>query len=128
MVIGEGITLPGVQIVGPLWTNPNPTASFAAQDVSLSTGYDFIAIFFSSDTASGHNSRIKQALFPTSVASPGFYIDFANGSDKYIGSRVGTYIASTGVLTFAPGYYNGSTNNGWCIPQCIYGIKGVLPL
>ena len=110
-----------------LWTNPNPTASFAAQDVTLSTGYDFIVIFFVSDTASGHSSRIKSVMFPTGVANPGFYVDFANGSDKYIGSRVGTFTASTGVLNVAQGYYNGSSNNAWCIPQCIYGIKETSP-
>lgn len=106
-----------------LWENESPTSSFAERTVTLPTGFDFILIFFASDTASGHSSRIKSVMFPTCVSSPGFYVDFSNGSDKVIGSRVGTFDPSTGALSIAAGYYNGSKNNGWCLPQLIYGIR-----
>lgn len=111
---GGGITM------SLIWTNPNPTATFAAQTVSLDlSGYDAIGII---------------PLFSTSVQYPAFmqiYINtpstvvlntYASDSNRQGGRTV--TISSNG-LQFSAGNYNGSASNGNIIPYKIYGIKGI---
>lgn len=107
-----------------LWTNPNPTSSFAAQTVPLSSGaseFTFLAvehIFSASDP--GH----ALSIFPVASLKDGnecaMYIG-AWGTNR-TGARRYTLPSETSVTFTATGY-NGSTNNGYCIPQKIYGIK-----
>ena len=113
-------------IVGPLWTNPNPTASFAAQTVSLDlSGYDFVAIvtrYGPSDSESGQWGRAVTILkvgWPTSKM-----LCYRGDEAVSMGHRCAT-VSSTGV-SFAVGYENSTQSTTRAIPTHIYGIKGIV--
>lgn len=102
-----------------LWTNPDPTSSFAAQTVSVDlSGYDAIEIvgtggvqtprlFINKMLVDGNN----WAMFSVSGASSYYY-------NRHVD------VLTTG-LTFSTGYRNGTAGTGYCIPLKIYGIKGI---
>lgn len=103
-----------------LWTNPSPTASFAAQTVSLDlSGYDEVEIVSVRSTTSTIYGcdTIKKQYSPGSVSVLG---NAANVQPVYRSVQV----SDTGV-TFTTGYLSGNTGNNavWAVPVAIFGIK-----
>jgi len=101
-----------------LWTNPNPTSSFAAQNITTldMSEYDYLLIDFNNGDANfrewtniikkGSNTRIS----------------YTNGNSNKLGTRDLTYINSTSIQ-FADAYWSGSVLNSAIIPYKIIGIK-----
>lgn len=110
-----------------LWTNPNPTADFASQNITLSSDdYDVYEIIYSSETSGGgfgsfYNmtksikgyGTVLQAINPTGSVTPNR-------------ARVVNYVSDT-KLSFSVGYtgvgYPLGTDNSKCIPLYVIGYK-----
>ena len=118
-----GLLEPGKQL---LWTNPSPTAAFAAQTITFNqdtTKYDaFIVTTGYANTTDGNlttnvvlNNGVKQNIFgakdPT-LSSPYFNYRGVTFSDNAATFTLAAYIGSAAS-------YN---QNHHCIPQEIYGI------
>lgn len=120
-----------------MWSNPSPTSSFAAQDVTLSqpiTDFTYIKIVCRLSTS---NSTQMAALFSPSdfgtvsaypTKQPAITMTAASGS----GGTVTRYSAKANsndnsTIHFYPGSTtttgSGSTKNGSTIPVAIYGLK-----
>lgn len=102
-----------------LWTNPNPTSSFAAQTISLDLAqYELILITF-------HNFASTDAqyglLAQLCIVGDTNYLQFTSATNNRNGRRLAT-ITTTGVQ-FAACVYNDGTNNNYGIPYQIFGIK-----
>lgn len=103
-----------------LWTNPSPTASFAAQTVSLDLSqYRFVLIFFQNQAGS------NPINLDSTIGMVGQHLILAQGA-YYIRTR-SCNITATGIVFEGGVYYSsyGATtnDNGMNIPQYIYGIK-----
>lgn len=110
-----------LSIVGPLWTNPDPTSAFAAQTVSIDTqNYDFYMILC--DPTPGYSEPIS-FIFPK---GKGAFMSYVSGYSRAPNSRDAQWNASG--ISFLDAYSNGGANNGVCIPTAIYGIKGIQSL
>lgn len=124
-----------------LWENPDPTASFASQSISLPTlpEYDYVMIeaYYNN---SNQVSNFEPALFPTckindgttataNYASTGVIHAALNEGEFPIASRT-VYVNYSDVYFHAQGSYNTAAdkytyNNNYCIPYRIYGVREV---
>lgn len=97
-----------------VWTNPNPTSSFAlTQTLSIDlSGYKAIAIYFTYSTASV-GDRFG-GLYPIGFPDSVIIYTYAGSAEA---SRTISSISSSGI-TFSAG-----TNSNNIIPQRIYGVK-----
>lgn len=107
-----------------LWTNANPTAEFAAQEISISdmTSYKLIAIFHTtfdkslSDLAflvpeTGYWTNLVEYTAPSLFSRRA--VDYLSGKLKFYDAR----------QALADAGESSSVNNSYCIPYKIYGIK-----
>lgn len=95
-----------------LWVNPSPTASFAAQTITLSSDdYDLLMITWIYGTGSPYE------VSPT-IGEKGQSLYLVNGGL----SRVVSYVSDTS-LSVAQGYNVNTVDNTRCVPIAIYGIK-----
>lgn len=113
----------------PLWTNANPTSSFAAQTVSLDlSGYTFVAIKFLADTGSSSELYNSMQIRITKVGEKGWaeHLLTTNSgswpSNAYNGIR--PYTVTTTGVNFGTCHERGAVHDTTTIPQAIYGIKG----
>lgn len=103
-----------------LWTNPSPTASFAAQTINLDlSSYDFVMVCF----------RTFQL---STDADLGTLNAFGFKEEKNIAQIGGSASGNVGRRFFTPSdtgiefsdcRYNNATNNNYTLPTKIYGIK-----
>lgn len=109
----------GTKLV-PLWTNPSPTSSFAAQDVSVDLSpYEWFAIeyrYLSTSTL-----IVPLAMFE--VDENRHILSVANNTSNRTGGRIFTYSISNKEISFEGCYYNGSALNAYVIPLAVYGVK-----
>ena len=103
-----------------LWTNPSPTASFAAQTVSLDLSqYRFVLIFFQNQAGS------NPINLDSTIGMVGQHLMLAQGA-LYIRTRT-CNITATGIVFEGGVYYSSygaaKYDDGMNIPQYIYGIK-----
>lgn len=102
-----------------LWTNPNPTSSMSAQNITLNnSNYDMYECFYIYDTTSSN-----VLLSSKSIKGKGFFL---NGYSGYYGvgsMRLITYTNST-TLHVEQSYGNSTTpSNNYCIPLYIVGYN-----
>lgn len=110
-----------------LWTNPNPTANFDAQTITLnSDDYDMYEILCS--PGSGTTS-IKTYVSSGRIPKGKNYVcQYVNLSGNTLKSRTATYVSDT-QLSFTTGYDSGVTNPnitqgiGHLVPQYVIGYK-----
>ncbi len=121
-VIGSPLTLGGVS-VDLLWTNSDPSASFAAQTVALDlSGYSMVMITFVWGSAGEWFTQV----FEMDHKSIAFRADRANSGGRLYNCIRPVTTSSTGVVFGAATEGNGSstsTTNGNIIPAKIYGVK-----
>lgn len=104
-----------------LWTNPNPTANFAAQTVSLDlSGYDAYGVV--SMFSASYQYTMPLCVFPCDINHKAYVMCNARTANN-TGGRLINF--STTGLAFEAASYSGSTNNSYCIPYKIYGIRGI---
>ena len=109
-----------------LWTNPDPTATFAAQTINLDLSeYDSVRVLSRTNTTSNHRRYFdcpvgnSQQIFSFGSAGAGAATHLSNRS----------YTTSISGISFENSYYKNLTNttvetdNFSCIPVEIYGIK-----
>lgn len=121
--MANGVIKLPLSIVGPLWTNPNPTASFAAQTVALDlSGYDGVIV--QTKRSDGDNHRLHHIVFKGYLT----HLTMPLGN-PFIRDCTMT---DTGV-TFGNGFYFTSfagsgtaTANTTSIPTAIWGFKGIV--
>ena len=104
-------------IVKLLWTNANPTNTFAAQNVNISglSGYTFIGIIFCTHTSQQANAKMVIARYSDGGAT----LESANNSNTI--DRESTFTSSQ--VQFSDGRLNATTDNDRAIPKAIYGFK-----
>ena len=101
-----------------LWTNASPTSNFAAQNISLDlSGYDEALVYFRVATDQYGIISARGAIGDGAVTS------FIWGDTGGYGHRW-TDLTTTQVKFYGASY-NKASNNKYCIPVAIYGIKGV---
>lgn len=109
-------------LVKLLWTNPNPSSAFSAQTVSLDfTNYTHAIVEMAQSDTSDWKTRV--------IVGKNEVNNFGGGYVNYSDPRtMGRNISLTdsGVI-FKSGTSSGSVNDGFCIPQKIYGINITLP-
>lgn len=101
-----------------LWTNPNPTATFAAQTVTVDlSGYTAVLIKTLNDRTSNTPQYHTELVFvgDSSVC----YSSNAN-TTAYQYKRQAD--VTTSGVTFGGGFRNTSAGSGYAIPQNIYGV------
>ena len=102
-----------------LWTNASPSSSFAAQTVSVDSGYDgYIIEGKYSNTADGH---LCKSYIPVGSST------HMCGSTSNLPVLSGRVVTATGSsVAFSTGYYNAQPNTSYCIPTRIWGVKFTL--
>ena len=114
-LIGAGSSTPGVTMT-KLWENSNPTQSFAARNVTLSSDdYDMLVVIARMTTES-----IVQTSVVTTKGGSG--ILSASQTSSNIKCRIFDYTNDT-TLAFRNGANSGSSSSDILIPYQIYGIK-----
>lgn len=94
-----------------LWENPNPSASFAGQTITMdSTGFDLIAIIFK-------NTNTTDSMV-TAIALNGHNVLMISAFDVIYSRSFNTNNKS-----FTDGYKGSTVENSVVIPYQIYGIK-----
>lgn len=103
-----------------LWTNPNPTSSFAEQNITLSSSdYDMYEVVF-------HGSQTGANTFNTGKIPKGMNAflqqTYSTSGAINVRSRTINYVNDTTFLVIG-GLINGSTDNTQCIPVYVIGYK-----
>lgn len=101
-----------------LWTNPNPTQTFAPQTIALDlTNYDAVKIEVRLTTSEGNHTtqEISKSNVSTSLTCPWDYTCY--------GLRVVSSVSDSGVVFGKGVAHIGGENNNYCIPQKIIGVK-----
>lgn len=115
-----------VDLMTKLWENPNPTSSFAQQNIELSSSdYDMLLLIYNANVNSGN----QRCLSNVTIKGKSVMLDiseYAGSSPNYIASnriRYGTYIDNTH-YSFTDCIVTGNgTDNTLCVPIAIYGIR-----
>lgn len=112
--LGSGVVTMQTKV---LWTNPNPTSSFAGQEVTVEdmTNYDYILAFCNTNATSS-NAYLSYIM----PKGKGCY--FSWGYNNTTHGRECNYISST-KIQFSNGVTSSSQDNNQCIPLQIIGIK-----
>lgn len=102
-----------------LWTNPDPSAAFSAQTVSLDlSAYEFIDIVGIADaTGSTYMHFVNRFV----IGELGRLTKSGRNADPPSFNRDVT--TSTTGVTFSTGYRNSTAGTRYAIPVRIYGIK-----
>ena len=130
---GEGESVHANMLV-KLWENPDPTADFAAQNISLSSiDYDFLMINYRYSTSV---NRVFTTIIPKNAS--GVIGEPVIGSSTVIGNpkRIVTGSLTTSInigdcdfqVASNGGSISSSTNNSVVIPTVIYGFKKSLDI
>lgn len=110
-----------------LWRNSSLSSSFAAQTIELDLSpYEYVIILGYSDI---NNRRMIPAMMIHTPSATGGYMGGVSASGCDVFSRTVAEITSTGIR-FAGAYISkngaaGTTDNKYCVPYRIIGVKGV---
>lgn len=123
---GSGANSRGTSRKAELWSNSDPTSSFAAQTVNLSdsvTNYDFLLVTYAFSTGSQDFSSVLIPVSEIYTNAAQYNLNINAGANNRTGNRkINVPTATT--ATFGTAAYNGSaSSNGNVIPLAIYGIK-----
>lgn len=106
-----------------LWENPDPTTSFAEQDITLASGdYEYYEVFYFYDATAPKMQSVKSCRGYGVLLSSAL----ANNNGTANNYRIVSYVSDT-VLTVGTGYFGSagtmSNNNNKCVPVKIVGYK-----
>lgn len=126
--IGDGSQLTNLPVgMTLLWTNASPQSKFASQNITLdgsvASTYDGLITFGYEFDGGG---RLTQAVAIGENNRTSLHC-WATTTNNRNGMREFYYFTSGGntVLYFGNCQYNGGTQNDYCVPYRIYGLKGV---
>lgn len=103
----------------PLWGNPSPGSSFAAQSIEVDLSeYEYFGVVLRFSTGTNDNPP----LFVFAVDEIRKELPIAATATNRNGGRHVTYSIVSKTLTFDSAYYDGSRNNAYAIPIAVYGI------
>ena len=113
-----------------LWSNDSPSTEFAAQNVDILTlpDYDMVYIGYGLKTGAANTRHGDWLNFASNVIikSNLEFNDYDDGA-RYIRSvtfsKTAKKVLFTATKKFAAGSATSSTDNTFCIPEVIYGIK-----
>ena len=115
-------------IMKTLWTNPSPTASFAAQTITLAESaenFDFVLVVVNKWSATTYATvGTKEWILDYVFARNGDVSESVSVSGEST-NRVGKrqfYVNGT-TVQFAAGYYNAATNNADHVPLYVFGLN-----
>lgn len=106
-----------------LWENPNPTAEFAAQTISVDLS-DYDAAYIPVMSSAGN---VVDAIF-ADVGGATSYCQWVNLSTNLVARQRGATATATGVVfascvSRTQGSSSNTTTNGQLLPYRIYGVK-----
>jgi hypothetical protein len=101
-----------------LWENPNPTESFAAQEITVPSMSPYAFLMFVYRYRASNGQQLSQIMPATNGVST--FLDFA-GKNQY-GRRIAKKIDST-TISFEKGSADESDNNEYCVPVKVYGVS-----
>ena len=110
-----------------LWENPNTTQAFASQTITLnSADYDFLLTIYSISTAYG-TAQMADTIVKKGDNLVMTALSATTSANVQVALRTGLYVSDTS-YTMTDGYFQtqGSartTNNNYCVPISIYGLK-----
>ncbi len=106
-----------------LWENPNPTADFSAQTITLSSSdYDFLLVWTRNGILSGAPKGKTFFTRNFSVPSSDGYASNMEGRDfTYVDDT--HYSVGTGYAKRSNAGNGYTTINSVCVPVMIYGLK-----
>lgn len=103
-----------------LWTNSNPANEFAGQTVSVDLSeYDLYEVIYAPTTSYTTREMSVTARVGKGCMMVGVWADTGK-----MFHRSATGSSSTGI-TFGAAYADKTSNNAYCIPLAVYGIRGV---
>lgn len=112
-----------------LWTNPNPTSAFAAQDVSIPwQNYKFLIVEHYTDTIGDLGSHTEFDTVATNSISDWVFIR----AHREVWFMRGVQFPSSGTVHFGSTFYPTTYNSGsfsqtdsypWVVPTRIWGVK-----
>ncbi len=113
-----------------LWTNPTPTASFAARTITLSSdinNFKYLKIVHKLSTSNNTESSVMYAVddFKNLIINVGYIFGTISGrpSGSNMARRIG-YDSDTSIrFTDSSGIGVSTTDNNSLIPLAIYGMK-----
>lgn len=113
------ITNMGNMRMTKLWENPNPSAKFDEQTITLSSAdYDLLLIMFTASTGTTRKcSEITLRGFGATLSVAEFTSNSASNRVRYF------VYSSTTVYNVGGGSVNGVSDNTVIIPYRVYGIK-----
>ena len=124
--IGDG-TVTGAIValnsrLGLLWKNPNPSNSFASQNIQVDKSYKLYVIIFGSDAGSNYVGHTEMRNNTGDIGT----LQDINASKNVI--QVRSVVVTNDGFTFGDGYYSSigesvNLDNNRNIPYAIYGIK-----
>ena len=122
--------LTGAQTKTLLWTNASPTSNFAAQTVGLAlSSYDAVEIEYygSTNKSASYIIKIKigESSLLTGYLNPQTTKGYINLLSRSISVTTSGITFDSGVAKRTADSSTVATNNSYCIPYKIYGIKGV---
>jgi hypothetical protein len=124
----ESLDITGAEAKELLWTNPNPTAEFVAQTISLDLSrYDAVAVEYSMITTSNYHKTVEVPLkHGTTIPIMGEFV-FGTGGKIAAFYRTGQ-VSDTG-FSFSNGYQSTPSTDAQdqkcSVPCKIYGIRKV---
>lgn len=109
-----------------LWTNPNPTSSFEAQNITLSSSnYDILEFYFKSLDANSNILSVRTVKGKSanlqSLLLDGTKIDIVLRTATYVNDT--QYSISAGNIVQVPSTSNVFNTNTQCIPIYVIGYK-----
>lgn len=120
--VGDGSRLSNVLQLNTLWVN-STHGTFGAQTLSISecANYDLYLIqTYNFDTSNHYTSNL---VLKDVGGVGGVIYCWATTSNNRNGERT-VEISDTGI-TFSSCTYNGGTNNKYCVPMVIYGVRNI---
>lgn len=103
-----------------LWTNSNPANEFAGQTVSVDLSeYDLYEVIYAPTTSYTTREMSVTARVGKGCMMVGVWADTGK-----VFHRSATGSSSTGI-SFGAAYADKASNNAYCIPLAVYGIRGV---
>ena len=106
-----------------LWENPNPSAAFAAQTISLNlSGYNAVLVVAITTPLEKTNPECGfTTAFGFVDSDYDLHLNWGSAGTNRVATRKAS-ISSTGV-SFLAGRYNNATKNDYTVPYRIYGIR-----
>lgn len=126
MIYGQPITFGGKSAPVLLWTNASPTSSFAAQVVTIETGYSAYLVEYEESKSTTGRKGVAYLPFSSEEQVSGVATYKTSNTSLRSVQRI-INSCSDGSIDFGKGFLDGGSNGSlYGIPTRIWGVKFTL--